>query len=219
MKKVSSLLVSVSLHAALPAVIVGLGALVRSSIELSTFSVRIGDAATSAVRIDRSAPEPVVFEPTRQPTPALPTHDEPQMEPTDVEIPIEVQQPSSPNLPQLREPRPLLSAERLPVPATDTSAAPAAEAADAEPTEIVNPAPAYPEIARRRGHEGAVAVIFTVTTEGKCADVSVERSSGYATLDSSSVDAVRMWRFRPATKNGRPVPSAQRVRFVFKLQS
>ncbi len=90
--------------------------------------------------------------------------------------------------------------------------------ADGPPGELSNPAPAYPDAARRKGHEGEVVLVFDVTADGTCADARVDKSSGHSTLDNAALTAVRAWRYTPATKGGQPVRSTQRVRFVFKLK-
>lgn len=96
--------------------------------------------------------------------------------------------------------------------------APATAATETAPSEIANPPPEYPALARRRGYEGSVVLEFVIRTDGSCGEVRVVQSSGYGTLDEAAVSAVRGWRFNPATRAGTPVVAVQRIRFTFKLQ-
>jgi periplasmic protein TonB len=57
----------------------------------------------------------------------------------------------------------------------------------------------------------------TVSTEGSPMDVSVAGSSGYPILDDAAVNAVRRWRFTPATQAGRPLVATAEVPVVFHL--
>ena len=68
-----------------------------------------------------------------------------------------------------------------------------------------NDRPAYPAIARSRGYEGMVILAAKVLTDGKVGDLKIARTSGYAMLDQSALNAVRLWKFDPAKKMGRPV--------------
>ena len=53
------------------------------------------------------------------------------------------------------------------------------------------PQPTYPDIARRRGHQGTVRVHFTVAPSGEVVKAEVGRSSGFNMLDDAAVEAVR----------------------------
>lgn len=67
-----------------------------------------------------------------------------------------------------------------------------------------NTPPVYPEIARIRGYEGVVLVIAEILPDGRVGITKIRRSSGYAILDRSAIDAVKPWKFEPAKKSGRP---------------
>ena len=47
----------------------------------------------------------------------------------------------------------------------------------------------------------------SVDADGSVAAVSVEKGSGHGALDAAAAEAVAHWTFRPATEDGRPVPS------------
>jgi TonB family protein len=60
--------------------------------------------------------------------------------------------------------------------------------------------PEYPSADRARYHQGIG--LFRVTIDpksGTVAHVTVRRSTGYASLDSSAVAALRRWRWKPGT--------------------
>lgn len=83
----------------------------------------------------------------------------------------------------------------------DTSAA---EAVVAYPLYKENAPPAYPAIARARGYEGVVLVFAEILPNGRVGEIKIRKSSGYAILDQSAVQAVKPWRFEPAKKSGNP---------------
>lgn len=59
-------------------------------------------------------------------------------------------------------------------------------------------APVYPELARRMHVGGVVVVQLTVAPDGSVSDAKVE--SGHALLGNAAQDAVRRWRFEPASE-------------------
>ena len=67
-----------------------------------------------------------------------------------------------------------------------------------------NTPPAYPEIARVRGYEGMVLVFAEILPNGHVGEVKIRKSSGYAVLDQSAIQAVKPWKFEPAKKSGDP---------------
>jgi TonB family protein len=58
--------------------------------------------------------------------------------------------------------------------------------------------PVYPEIAKRMRIEGVVKVEAKVDGDGKVTDVKVV--SGNSMLSPAAADAIRKWRFAPASK-------------------
>jgi TonB family protein len=62
-----------------------------------------------------------------------------------------------------------------------------------------NRPPKYPAEALRRRIEGTVLLSVEVRPSGDTGAVAVARSSGHRSLDDAAVQAVRKWRFRPAT--------------------
>ncbi|MEJ2328111.1 MAG: energy transducer TonB, partial [Chromatiaceae bacterium] len=76
----------------------------------------------------------------------------------------------------------------------------------------------YPLIARRRGQEGLVVVLVTLSPAGLPEQIALAEASGVASLDAAALEAVRGWRFTPATENGRAVASELRVPIRFRLE-
>jgi len=68
-----------------------------------------------------------------------------------------------------------------------------------------NPPPPYPMIARRKGYEGVVLLLVEVLSNGRAGHVKIEKSTGYAVLDTSALKAVKEWKFEPARRMGTPV--------------
>jgi protein TonB len=82
-----------------------------------------------------------------------------------------------------------------------------------------NAPPAYPAVARRLGEQGEVRLDVHVGADGQVLDVQLRASSGSPALDRSAMDAVRRWRFRPATVDGHAVPEWYRDwKWVFRLE-
>ncbi len=67
-----------------------------------------------------------------------------------------------------------------------------------------NAPPAYPEMARVRGYEGIVVVFAEILPDGRVGNLKIRKSSGYAILDQSAMEAVKPWKFEPAKKSGNP---------------
>lgn len=57
------------------------------------------------------------------------------------------------------------------------------------------PAPKYPETARRRGAQGTAQVALRLAASGRVADVRLHRSSGDRRLDDAALAGVRRWRY------------------------
>ncbi len=80
-----------------------------------------------------------------------------------------------------------------------------------------NHAPLYPVAAMRRREQGRVVLDVDVTADGRADTVRVASSSGFPALDRAAIEAVRLWRFNPATRGGTPVPAVAEVPFNFTL--
>lgn len=79
--------------------------------------------------------------------------------------------------------------------------------------------PSYPMIARRHGLEGTVVLRLLVKETGNVGEVVVDAPSGCADLDKAAIEAVRKWRFVPATRGGVAVAVWIRQPVTFRLTS
>lgn len=57
---------------------------------------------------------------------------------------------------------------------------------------------------------------MVIGTDGKAHDVKVVKSLE-PTLDANAIEAVKTWKFAPATKDGRPVAVEMRLELAYKL--
>ncbi|MHA1536024.1 MAG: energy transducer TonB, partial [Alphaproteobacteria bacterium] len=80
-----------------------------------------------------------------------------------------------------------------------------------------NPLPKYPQSARRRGAEGRAVLAVQVGTDGRARSVVLRQSSGHADLDAAALEAVRRWRFAPASRGGVGVEGLAIVPIRFRL--
>jgi protein TonB len=84
------------------------------------------------------------------------------------------------------------------------------------PRAIYDPEPEYSDEARKAKHQGAAVLSVIVDSDGRTRDIRVVRSLGMG-LDEKAVEAVRNWRFAPATKDGRPVAVLVHIEVDFRL--
>jgi homoserine O-acetyltransferase/O-succinyltransferase len=84
------------------------------------------------------------------------------------------------------------------------------------PRAIYTPDPDYPESARKMGRQGLVVLHCIVGADGLIRDVNVARALGHG-LDEKAIEAVRKWRFQPATKDGQPVAAMIDVEVTFRM--
>jgi protein TonB len=68
------------------------------------------------------------------------------------------------------------------------------------------------------GTEGVVEIRALILSTGEVRTVQVAGSSGSDALDRAAVDAVRGWRFSPATRDGAPIDAyaTLRIRYVVR---
>jgi TonB family protein len=78
--------------------------------------------------------------------------------------------------------------------------------------------PNYPIGSRRRGEEGTVIIDVTVAVDGRAAKTALVSSCGFPELDSAAERAAGHARFKPGTRDGKPVESAARLTLIFRLR-
>jgi TonB family protein len=84
------------------------------------------------------------------------------------------------------------------------------------PVLIFKKEPEYTEAARKAKYQGAVVLQLEVSVTGEAANIQVIRALGLG-LDEKAVEAVNQWRFRPGTKDGKPVAAPVQVAVEFRL--
>jgi TonB family protein len=89
-------------------------------------------------------------------------------------------------------------------------------ACDTAPALLNALAPVYPARALRAETEGRAAVSFEIDAQGIPQNITVQSASA-AEFGEAAVEAVRSWRFSPATVGGKPV-KYQRVLQVFPFE-
>jgi periplasmic protein TonB len=84
------------------------------------------------------------------------------------------------------------------------------------PQVIFNPEPSFSDEARKAKAQGMVLLLVVVGKDGHTYDIRVGQSLGMG-LDEKAIEAVKVWRFRPATLNGQPVATQIAVQVDFHL--
>src|SRR5688572_21773340 len=86
-------------------------------------------------------------------------------------------------------------------------------------TPIERTNPAYPTRSLQYGNEGWVMLSFVVTETGEVEEAMIEDSSGVEAFEQAALDAIRRWRYTPATVNGEPVAQSMvKTRITFALE-
>jgi periplasmic protein TonB len=144
-----------------------------------------------------------------------------ERQPAPVPVPVAPARSTRPARPEAA-PRQRTDARNGAPPASVAPAAPSRVAPIIPPRPVAgmadNRPPRYPESARRRQEQGRVMVGVSVATDGTPIDTRIDLSSGHPALDEAAMEAVRRWRFVPASQDDRPVVASAQVPIVFRLQ-
>ncbi|HEX7423757.1 MAG TPA: energy transducer TonB [Terriglobales bacterium] len=88
------------------------------------------------------------------------------------------------------------------------------------PRAIYSPDPKFTEEEKKNAdkaqYKGEVQLSMIVTSDGKPKDIRVTKSLG-PDLDKKAIEAVKTWKFDPATKDGKPVAVHIGVEVAFHL--
>lgn len=189
-----------------------------------------------------AAPDPQPAPPQPQVEPPKPEPPKPRPKPAEKALPKVAPKPKPKPTPQ-PDPEPAEEA-RSATPTPSTPPPPAAPVsgqttagAQSAPTAAQGPAglptgslndsdikplrmdsPSYPPMAQRRGIEGHVKVLFTITAEGRIEDIQVLESWPPRLFDSAVSQAMAKWRFEPRVSGGRIVARQATKVFFFKLE-
>jgi len=85
-----------------------------------------------------------------------------------------------------------------------------------EPVLLVKIDPEYSDEARRAKVQGIVVLHIDVDTHGQPRNIRLVRGLGLG-LDQRAMDAVRQWKFRAGTVNGKPAVTSAVVEVTFRL--
>lgn len=85
------------------------------------------------------------------------------------------------------------------------------------PEKVSTTEPQYTEIARKARIQGVVIVQAIIDKEGNVTNVKVLKGLPMG-LDQSAAEAIKRWKFKPATLNGKPVAVYYNLTVNFRLQ-
>jgi len=85
------------------------------------------------------------------------------------------------------------------------------------PRRLYDPRPGYTEMARKARIQGIVIVQATIDERGNVTDARILKGLPMG-LDQKALEAVRKWKFEPATLDGEPVPVYYNLTINFTLQ-
>ncbi|MFH1313177.1 MAG: M56 family metallopeptidase [Candidatus Eisenbacteria bacterium] len=78
--------------------------------------------------------------------------------------------------------------------------------------------PVYPEDARKAGISGKVVLEVQVKKDGSTGKIEVtEGVEGYPSLSESAIEALSTWKFKPATRDGKPIDMTIAIPVAFRL--
>ena len=96
------------------------------------------------------------------------------------------------------------------------SSAPVRVGGDVKPAKLLTSVPPlYPTFAKNQRVEGDVRVDAMVDVNGRV--TAAKAVSGPTLLQQAAVDALRQWKYQPATLDGKPVPMRLTVTIQFRI--
>ncbi len=127
--------------------------------------------------------------------------------------------PVVPPDPVPREPSPVAAPSPAPTPPAVTVAGPPSvvQVSKLSLNMLSGTPPRYPVESRRKHEEGTIVLSLTLGQDGRVANISVSRSSGFDRLDQAALSAVRKWRWAPLVRDGKPVMVKGIVEIPFVL--
>jgi protein TonB len=76
--------------------------------------------------------------------------------------------------------------------------------------------PEFSEEARKKKYQGVVVLKVVVGTDGRVKNPQVYRSLGMG-LDEKALESIKLWRFEPGKKDGKPVETSASIEVNFRL--
>ena len=87
---------------------------------------------------------------------------------------------------------------------------------DERPVPVKTPPLSYPQAMRRDGISGVVAIKVVINEQGEVEECNVTKSSR-SEFDQSAIDAVKRWKFKPASKGGAAVKAHLVIPIKFSM--
>jgi len=141
----------------------------------------------------------------------------PSRQPTAVPAPVPAAAPArSESLPAEAQASPTVAEANASASAASTASAASSNTGNAPARLLSQPLPDLPDDLREVAYRTTAIARFTVHADGTT-DIELIRATPMPRLNQTLLDALRRWRFAPATKNGRPVESHQDVRVHFNV--
>jgi TonB family protein len=84
------------------------------------------------------------------------------------------------------------------------------------PKALYAPDPEYSEEARKAKYQGTVVLWLVVDANGRPQQIRIQRALGMG-LDEKAIEAVKLWKFDPARRDGQAVPVMINVEVNFRL--
>lgn len=78
--------------------------------------------------------------------------------------------------------------------------------------------PVYPQGRLNAGEESWVELNFMVDSEGKTYEIVVTDSIGDNSFKNAAIRAVKQWRYRPASYNGKNIDAGTRQKVIFQIE-
>jgi protein TonB len=66
--------------------------------------------------------------------------------------------------------------------------------------------------------EGLVTLRFLISENGQVLSGVIDQSSGYRRLDEAALAALSLCKFKPATRNGKPIQDWSALRYRWELK-
>ncbi len=109
--------------------------------------------------------------------------------------------------------------EPVPMPISEPKPEPRPEPVRKEATMLASSElqPPYPASEQRAQNEGSVTVRIVIGTDGRVKSVEKVRGASEAFYQATQQQALRHWRFKPATLDGKPVESTKVLTVHFRL--
>lgn len=200
------------------AIAINLAAITAVLLAKSGYVVRTPDPFTLIDPTEPPVPEPIVEQPkpnSRAKSPFVPPRQVPSKgDPTENTL------TGAGTLPPIGDggvgttPR----TDPMPTPTPSATPEPVTVGAEPLPSAIREFQPPYPSQLLRTGVEGKVVVRVLIGTDGRVKQVAIIVADDPFFADATERQALRKWRFKPATRDGTPIESWKQMTVRFEIK-